>query len=209
MKKHLPCVLIFYCSSAVAVAQTPPVPVTSPNTRYQLEREVMTRWGKFNPKWYFILFHNKYRQGEDRRNMKQLLPLMATLRLNSGEAEIQDQDVTEIRDQELFKMADRSLNKSWHLLYERKVNNLHTRIALLHAKAIVAGVEVDMLLAFKAEQERINADIQLTKEAYQDDAKKAERFRVALDDLTTLRGYYQRIITFYNTSKNFLNNKNQ
>ncbi|EJF07896.1 hypothetical protein [Pontibacter sp. BAB1700] len=47
-------------------------PVNSKNTRYQLEREVVTRWGKFNPKWYFILFHNKYRKGPDRRNMLQL-----------------------------------------------------------------------------------------------------------------------------------------
>ena len=202
MKKPLLLAPVLLLPLVEALAQTPPVPVKSPNTRYQLEREVITRWNKFNPKWYFILFHNKYRKGPDRRNMKQLLPIMAALRLNAADTEQEDENVTEIRDQELFKMADRSLNKSWYLLYENKINGLNNRIVGLDAEAISAGVDLDVLLALKGEQERINADIQLTKEAYQDDAKKAERFRVALEDLSTLRGYYLRIINLFQTSKN-------
>ena len=202
MKKPLLLAPVLLLSLVEASGQTPPVPVKSPNTRYQLEREVITRWNKFNPEWYFILFHNKYRKGPDRRNMKQLLPIMAALRLNAAITEQEDENVTEIRDQELFKVADRSLNKSWYLLYENKINGLNNRIAGLNAEAIAAGVDLDVLLALKGEQERINADIQLTKEAYQEDAKKAERFRVALEDLSTLRGYYLRIINLFQTSKN-------
>lgn len=184
---------------AEATAQAA-VPVDSRNTRLQLEREVMTRWNRFNPTWYFALFHNKYRRGPDRRNMKQLVPLMAATRINKLEAEQEHADVTVIRDQEMFKMADRTLNKSWYLLYENKVNGLNHRITVLNAEAVAAGVDFEMLLALKTEQERINADITLTKEAYQDDAKKAEQFRIALNDLHTLRGYYLRLINLFNTS---------
>jgi len=199
MKRNLLILSLVLISLTQATAQTA-VPVVSPNTRLQLEREVMTRWNRFNPTWYFILFHNKYRTGADRRNMKQLIPLMATTKLTELEAEQENEDVTDIRDQELFKMADRSLNKSWYLLYENRINGLNNRIALHKAEAITAGVDLDMLLALKAEQERINADIEITKESYQDDAKKSERFRVALEDLTALRGYYLRLITLFNTS---------
>lgn len=199
MKRSLLILSLVLICLTVGTAQTG-VPVVSPNTRLQLEREVMTRWNRFNPRWYFILFHNKYRTGPDRRNIKQLAPIMAATRRTSFESEQEDEDVTNIRDQEMFKMADRSLNKSWYLLYENKIDGLNNRIAQLNAQAIAAGVDFDMLVALKAEQERINADIKLTKDAYQDDAKKAEQFRIALNDLTTLRGYYLRLINLFNTS---------
>ncbi len=203
MKKQL---LLFIPLSVIitnVLAQTA-VPVYSPNTKYQLEREVITRWNKFNPKWYFILFHNKYRKGEDRRNIKQLLPLMAATRVTLSAAEQEEEDVDKVYNQEMFKMADRSLNKSFYLLYENKIKSINKSIALLNAEAIAAGVDLDILMALKAEQERITADIELTKEAYQDDSKKAEQFRIALTDLTTLRGYYRRIINLFKTSNKLL-----
>ncbi|QNF31351.1 hypothetical protein HUW51_00925 (plasmid) [Adhaeribacter swui] len=186
-------------------AQTPPVPVKSPNTRYQLEREVVTRWNKFNPKWYFILFHNKYRKGPDRRNIKQLMPIMALTRINASAAEEEEERVDELYNQEMFKLADRSLNKNFYLLYENKIKKLNQDLALLQGEAVLAGVDLDMLLALRGEQERIKSDIDLTKESYQDDAKKAEQFRVALTDLTTLRGYYRRLINLFKTSNKLLN----
>jgi hypothetical protein len=173
--------------------------VNSKHVRRQMEREVVTRWSKFEPKWYFILFHNKYRKGEDRRNMLQLMPAMAALQANLNAAEREEQEVTAIWEQELFRSADRSLNKSFHLLYAGKIGTLNNELDALHAEAIAAGVELDILLKLRNEKERINADIQLTKEAYEDDAVKAEAFRGYLADLLTLRGYYRRIITLFKT----------
>lgn len=198
-KRSLLILSLLLISWAKAAGQTA-TPVVSPNTHLQLEREVITRWNRFNPRWYFILFHNKYRTGPDRRNMKQLLPLIAATRINLSLTEKEEEDVDKIFKQEMFKMADRSLNKNWYLLYENKVKSLNNRITLLNAEAVTAGVDFDMLLALKGEQERINADIELTKESYEDDTKKAEQFRQALEDLTTLRGYYLRLITLFNTS---------
>lgn len=172
----------------------------------QLEREVFIKWDKddFDPKWYYILFHNKYRRGEDKRNMLQLAPTIAALRLNKSDAEQEEEDVNTVYEQEMFKAADRTLNKNFYLLYERKIVALNRQIATLNAEAVAAGVEFDMLLALVEEHDRIKADIELTKEAYQDDAKKGDRFRVALEDLQTLRGYYQRLILLFKTSNKLL-----
>ena len=170
--------------------------------RHQMEREVVTRWNNFDPKWYFVLFHNKYRKGEDRRNMLQLLPTMAAVRGNLSAAEKEEEEVTVIWEQELFKGADRSLNKSFHLLYASKIGTLNAELDALQAEAIGAGVDLDILLKLRLEKDRINADIGLTKEAYEDDAVKAASFRGYLADLLTLRGYYRRIITLFNTTNN-------
>lgn len=198
MKKHL----LVFCLLAAGVDAAAQTVVNSKNTRYQMQREVITRWNNFDPKWYFILFHNKYRTGEDRRNMKQLLPLMAATKINLSASQQEEEDLDAIYNQEIFKMADRSLNKSWYLLYENKVASLNNRIAQLDVQALAAGVDFNMLLALKTEQERINADINLTKESYEDDSKKANQYRIGLTDLTTLRGYYLRLINlFHNQPK--------
>ncbi len=36
----------------------------------RLENMVFMLWGGFRLNWYYILFHNKYRKGTDRRTIK-------------------------------------------------------------------------------------------------------------------------------------------
>jgi hypothetical protein len=48
--------------------------VRDPYKQRQLENMVFMRWGGFKPKWYYFLFHNKYRKGPDRRTILQLVP---------------------------------------------------------------------------------------------------------------------------------------
>ncbi|MEJ8804149.1 hypothetical protein [Pontibacter sp. H249] len=176
-------------------------PVNSKNTRYQLEREVVTRWGKFNPKWYFILFHNKYRKGPDRRNMLQLAPTMALLNQNRVKAEAQEEAVSQVYEQEMFKFADRSLNKGYHLLYKKKIDELNTALLGMNAEAVQAGVQADYILAIHAERDRINADIGILLDAYLDDAKKGEQLRVYIGELTALRNDFRRLISLFKTSQ--------
>ena len=204
--------LIFFsgalCLAVVAQesrAQAPVAIVDGKYVRHQLEREVVTRWNSFDPKWYFLLFHNKYRKGDDRRNMLQLLPTMAAVRLNAVEAEREEEEVNTVWEQELFKSADRSLNKSFHLLYAGKIGTLNSALDALHAEAMAAGVDVDIMLKLRQEKDRINADIGLTKEAYEEDAVKAASFRGHMADMLTLRGYYRRIITLFNTADKLSN----
>ena len=196
---------LLLCAVSVATppearAQAPVSIVDGRYVRHQLEREVVTRWDSFDPKWYFILFHNKYRKGDDRRNMLQLLPTMAAVRGNLRAAEKEEEEVTTVWEQELFKGADRSLNKSFHLLYGNKMGALNTELDALHAEAIAAGVDLDILLKLRQEKDRINGDIELTKGAYEDDAVKAKSFRGYLADMLSLRGYYRRIINLFKTT---------
>ncbi|ARS38032.1 hypothetical protein CA264_21000 (plasmid) [Pontibacter actiniarum] len=177
-------------------------PVNSKNTRYQLEREVITRWGKFNPKWYFILFHNKYRKGPDRRNMLQLAPTMALLSQNRVKAEAQEEAVSQVYEQEMFKFADRSLNKGYHLLYKKKIDELNTALLGMNAEAVQAGVQADYILAIHTERDRINADIKIILDSYLDDAKKGEQLRVYIGELTALRNDFRRLISLFKTSQN-------
>ncbi|MDX5417611.1 MAG: DUF5045 domain-containing protein [Hymenobacteraceae bacterium] len=176
-------------------------PVNSKNTRYQLEREVVTRWGKFNPKWYFILFHNKYRKGPDRRNMLQLAPTMALLSQNRVKALAQEEAVSQVYEQEMFKFADRSLNKGYHLLYKNRIDELNTALLGMNAEAVQAGVQADYMLAIHAERDRINADIGIILDAYLDDAKKGEQLRVYIGELTALRNDFRRLISLFKTSQ--------
>ncbi|PTX13154.1 hypothetical protein C8N40_11376 [Pontibacter mucosus] len=177
-------------------------PVNSKNTRYQLEREVVTHWGKFNPKWYFILFHNKYRKGPDKRNMLQLAPTMALLNQNRVKAEAQEEAVSQVFEQEMFKFADRSLNKGYHLLYKKKIDELNTALLGMNAEAVQAGVQSDYILAVHAERDRINADIGIILDSYLDDATKGEQLRVYIEELTVLRNDFRRLISLFKTSQN-------
>ena len=68
----------------------------------QLESMVATRWGKFIPKWYYILFHNKYRQGEDRRNMLQLLPTLASVTLTEEQTEQEKEETQALYEQAVW-----------------------------------------------------------------------------------------------------------
>lgn len=200
-KQLILCGAILLGTFCPAVAQAPVSIVDGKYTRYQLEREVVTRWGKFRPKWYFILFHNKYRKGEDRRNMHQLAPTMMALWGNLVNAEKQEENVAEVYEQEMYKAADRSLNKGYHLLYAPKFDRVYRELDALQLEAVAAGVDADMILKLRQARDRITADIELTRLAYEDDAVKGEAFRLYLQDLTALRGYYRRLINLFYASR--------
>lgn len=203
MKKHY---IIMLGTLALALlaqearAQLPVAVVKDKSKRLQMEREVITRWNRFEPKWYFILFHNTYRKGDDRRNMLQLVPMLAAVRINEEEAAKEHADVGVWYDQEMFKFADRSLNKSYHLIYSNKIEELNSHIGLLHLEGTALGVPADYLLKLKHEKERINADIKLVLESYEDDAIKGEQYRVYLQELQQLRGFSMRMVDLYKTN---------
>lgn len=175
--------------------------VKSNSTRYQLERQVITRWGNFNPAWYFFLFHNKYRKGPDRRNLLQLAPTMALVNQNRMKAEEQEEAVSQVHEQELFKFADRSLNKGYHLFYKKKIDELNAALSGMNAEALQAQMPADYILAIHAEKDRIHADIAILLGSYLDDARKAEQLREYIAALSALRDDYRRLITLFKTSQ--------
>src|SRR5690625_4189006 len=83
-------------------------------TRLQMEREVITRWGKikryllffqvrdnFQPYWYFLLFHREYMMSDDKRNMLQLVPTLAFTEETKNNTIKEQEDVEEVFKQAL------------------------------------------------------------------------------------------------------------
>ena len=61
--------------------------VKDPYKQRQIENMVFMRWGGFKPKWYYFLFHNKYRKGPDRRTILQLVPTDLVIRQTEEKSE--------------------------------------------------------------------------------------------------------------------------
>ncbi|EJF07895.1 hypothetical protein [Pontibacter sp. BAB1700] len=126
---------------------------------------------------------------------------MALLNQNKVKAQAQEEAVSQVYEQEMFKFADRSLNKGYHLLYKKKIDELNTALLGMNAEAVQAGVQAAYILAIHAERDRINADIRIILDAYLDDAKKGEQLRVYIGELTALRNDFRRLISLFKTSQ--------
>jgi hypothetical protein len=93
--------------------------VRDPYKQRQLENMVFMRWGGFKPKWYYFLFHNKYRKGPDRRTLLQLLPTDAVIRLNKEKTEDEADEVVEMYAMQYYDAANRGLELHYHFHYKQ------------------------------------------------------------------------------------------
>lgn len=166
-------------------------------TRLQMEREVITRWGKikryllffqvrdnFQPYWYFLLFHREYMMSDDKRNMLQLVPTLAFTEETKNNTIKEQEDVEEIFKQALVKGVDRITNKRWELFERDKFRELYERI----------DVEIQTTNSFYKLSERTKEDlvqtylsiqdkVDIMRDSYIDDAEKGEAFRSYYNEL--------------------------
>lgn len=197
MKKYLIILFLFFQFIQLSYCQTVSQ-VNSRNTRRQMEREVFTRWNQFTPRWYFILMHNKYRKGEDRRNILQLAPTLLAVDQFESKSEDMDESTDTLFIQANLKALDRTTNKRYELLGEgRKIEKLNDKINLLHVEAETRNIPMDIRLEAFEHQRQINEAIDLVKEAYIDDAEKGENFIRYQKDLEKFIGAYATVIHHY------------
>lgn len=163
------------------------------NNRYvndQLKRQVFIYWPnkkrKFKPRWYFWLFHNKYRKGPDRRNIWQLLPTVAFTTLNEQDSELEGEDVDVWYKQEVNKGLDRTLNKRWNIYEKKKFGEINVKIATQLEKSTSLNANTGFIFKVLNEQERINGDVKVIRDSYMDDAEKGEAYQNYLKELKTL-----------------------
>lgn len=92
----------------------------------QLESMVFMRWSKryFRPKWYYRLFHNSYRKGEDRRYVLQTAPTIVTSNLNKKSTEKEEEKVNEDYKDEISDGIDKVINAKYNTLYKGVFNEL-------------------------------------------------------------------------------------
>ncbi len=171
----------------------------------QLESMVVTRWGKFIPKWYYFLFHNKYRKGEDRRTMLQLLPTIASVSITEDQSKQEKEDTQALFDQSIYVNTNRILQPVYFLQFKPKFQQLNTDISQKIEKVTMQGADQTALIAFKEEQERLNDQIEILRKGFLDQGESAEGYAEIEAELRKLKGMIMR----YSNHQDILNKFSQ
>jgi hypothetical protein len=177
--------------------------VTNKYTRRQMENMVVTRWGKFIPKWYYILFHNKYRKGEDRRNMWQLLPILASTAITEEQSNTEKEDTDQLYQQALWVTSNRTLEPVYHLYYKPKIQKLNLEIDALIASSRQEHMDLTVIETFQFERTRLNEQVDILRKGFLSQGESEEGLKEIEHELKQLKGMilkylsHQRILNKY------------
>ena len=177
--------------------------VTDKYKRRQMESMTVTRWGKFIPKWYYILFHNKYRKGEDRRNMWQLLPTMASIAITEEQSNQEKEDTDQLYQQALWITSNRTLEPVYHLYYKPKIRELNLEIDGLIASSFLEHVNLTVIETFQFERTRLNEQVDILRKGFLSQGESEQGLREIEQELKQLKGMilkylsHQRIMNKY------------
>jgi hypothetical protein len=156
--------------------------------RRQMESMVATRWGKFIPKWYYVLFHNKYRKGEDRRNMRQLLPAVAALSITEAQSEQEKEDSNKLFEQAIWISTNRTLESHYHLYFKAHFAQLNVEIDALIIKAQQLHVDPSVIQTFRLEQSRLNGQIDILRDGFLAKGESIEGMQETENEMIDLKG---------------------
>lgn len=157
-------------------------------TKRQMENMVFMRWGGFRPKWYYILFHNKYRKGPDRRTLVQLLPTNLLIRQTAKKSQEEKEDVYIVYKQEIWEGIHRAYGIHYYLYFKTIFDKLNQDIDALIARAILINTHPDVIRAFRKEQERLNGEIEIIRDGWLEKGDSAEAMQQIESDFRSLKG---------------------
>lgn len=184
------CAIFLLLSGTLSAQQA----VSDKYKRTQLENMVVIRWGKFIPKWYYFLFHDKYRKGEDRRTMRQLMPTMAAVAIAEAQSKQQREDTQELFEQALWVEANVLSDYPYLLYYQPIFKRLNEEIDALIATAMALHVDPEIASVFQEEQSRINGQITILREGFLPKGESARGMAGIEDGLQKLRGMVHKYI---------------
>ena len=187
-------ILISVVANAQAATQVNGRPV-----RRQLESMVFMKWDKkyFRPKWYYFLFHNKYRKGKDKRTILQLAPTAAFVRANKEKAEEQDEDTQEVGRQEGWSFVNHTANAHYRLIFRKKLDKLSDEITGLIGEGQSAGMENEVVVRLRQELERLEDEVEIIKEGYLNEGIKSEEFIRIEQEMKALKGFISELLYYY------------
>jgi hypothetical protein len=162
--------------------------------RRQMESMVVTRWGKFIPKWYYILFHNKYRKGEDRRTMRQLLPGMAAVAVTEAQSTKEKVDSDQLFEHALWMEANIEAELPYHLYFEPKFNRLNAEIQALIIKAIAINTDPAVTDTFQSEAARLNGQTAIIRKGMHTNGESSDAYSEIESELIRLKGMIHKYI---------------
>ncbi len=173
--------------------------VKSRATDRQLKSMVFMKWDKqyFRPQWYYWLFHNRYRKGQDRRTLLQLLPAAAFLHLNEDKAEEQQAHTDEIGRQELWTYINYTANAHYHLIFKARFESLAKQFAALIAEGKSSGMESSVRGRLQQEQERLEDEVTIIREGYMNEGIKSEEFLRIAQEMESLQGLLTELVHVY------------
>jgi len=156
--------------------------------RRQLQSMVVTRWGRFIPNWYYVLFHNKYKNGEDRRTMLQLAPTMAAVSLSRGQSDEEKEDTDQLFDQSVWLQANIDMELPYHLYFEPKFSTLREEMETLLISCVSMQVNGQVISAFQSERDRLFGQITIIRDGMLTNSDAFEAYTEIERELMALRG---------------------
>lgn len=168
--------------------------VRDKSTKRQMENMVFMRWGGFRPKWYYILFHNKYRKGPDRRTMLQLVPTNLMIRQTAKKSEDEKDDVYILYKQESWKGIHRAYGIHYYLYFKAIFDKLNQDIDALITRGISIHTHPDATRAFRKEQGRLNGEIEIIRDGWLEKGDSAEAMQQIESDFRSLKGSILKLL---------------
>jgi len=158
----------------------------------QLENMVFERWGGFIPRWYYFLFHNKYRNGPDRRTILQLLPTDAAIWQSERKAEEEKEETQKLFNMESFDALNRATEAHYHLHFKAIFDQLNADINVEIQRGITLNTRNDAIEAFKTEQLRLNDDLAVIRAGWLENGDSATAMQDIEAQFRELKGNLQR-----------------
>lgn len=164
------------------------------STKRQMENMVFMRWGGFRPKWYYFLFHNKYRKGPDRRTMLQLVPTDLLIRQTAKKSKEEKDDVYILYKQEAWEGIHRAYGIHYYLYFKAIFDKLNQDIDALITRGISINTHPNAIRAFRKEQERLNGEIAIIRDGWLEKGDSAEAMQQRESDFRLLKGNILKLL---------------
>lgn len=161
----------------------------------QNESMVFKVWSKsyFRPKWFYWMFYNRYRKGEDKRYIHQtnatyLASLAETKKVKESKEAMQIKFENKIADD-----LDRRVNLKYNLLFKDEINGLFKQIASCKIEAKVLTLDHPNKIQVVAEHllviEEFKHRLKVIRTSYAPSAEKNRNLEKLVDDMRSYSNY--------------------
>lgn len=198
-KQVIICLILLLFASLYCCAQ---VPVHDKNTVYQAEREVFIRWDNFKPKWYFWLFHNKYRNADDKRNFIQLYATMLVVKQTQFKTANQKENTDKVASYDIAKQANIEAETHYHLHFKPIFDELDKRYNTLISTSISLNVSLNDMQNFVDEKLMLENYIEAVRNG---NVEKGESH----DAMRQIQKDYEKLIAVINKTNSLYKVKNK
>lgn len=175
--------------------------VEDKNKAKQVERMVFMHWKKFDPGWYFNIFHRKYKKG-DKRIILQLTPTLASLKLNQKESEKEKDDISDVHDYQVAQQANTIAESHYHLHYKKVFKKLDDAYDYLYGQCIDNQVSPIDMNAFEDERGMLHEYLKAVRKG---NVVKGESAKA----MTEIQKDYKRLVSTMALTVNLYEVKNK